>query len=195
VAHYRSAYQVEPSATNLLRLHGLLTRLDPADSIRLLRTHLRKEPKAHAVRRALADAEARSGDFAAARRSYEQLDRDAAPDAEVLNNLAQVMLLQRDPAALAVAERALKLRPSAAHIIGTAGWAAFQAGQVDRAITLLRDARLRDPGHPSTRFYLGSALAKAGRNAEARAELQAALELDAGFAQAAQARDLLAGLP
>ena len=76
---------------------------------------------------------------------------------------------------LLVAERALAQRPQAAHIMGTTGWATFQAGQPDRALQLLRDARLRDPSNGDTRYFLAAVLASKGQKAEAREELAEAL--------------------
>ena len=115
----------------------------------------------------------------------------APADAESLNNLANVLLLQKDPKALRVAEQALALKPAAAHIIGTTGWAAFQAGQGDRALQLLRDARLRDPSNPDTRYFLGAVLAAKGRAGEAREELQGALKSGFPFANGKAAQELL----
>jgi Flp pilus assembly protein TadD len=111
-------------------------------------------------------------------------------DSEALNNLANVLLLARDPGALKVAEAAMQKDPGAAHIIGTVGWAAFKAGQNDRALQLLRDARLRDPSNPETRYFLGAVLASTGRNTEAREELEAALRFGP-FASAKDAEQLL----
>ena len=117
----------------------------------------------------------------------------AAPtDVTALNNLAQVLIQLGDaPGALKVAERAMAQQANLPHVIGTAGWAAFKAGQPERALQLLRDARLRDPGNPETRFYLGTALASAGRRGEAREELEAALRTNGAFASAKAAEELL----
>jgi Flp pilus assembly protein TadD len=102
-----------------------------------------------------------------------------------------VLLLQNDPGALKVAEAALAKSPSAPHVLGTAGWAAHKAGQSDRALQLLRDARLRDPTNLDTRYFLGAVLASSGRQAEARQELQSALQVSTTFAHAKAARELL----
>ena len=95
---------------------------------------------------------------------------------EALNNLASTMIRQGEPAAAAVvAERALTKDPRNASVIDTAGWAYHLAGNLDRALPLLRDARLREPTSPDIRYHLAAALAKAGRKAEAKEELDAAL--------------------
>jgi len=93
-----------------------------------------------------------------------------------------------------VADRALALTPTVPHVLGTAGWAAFSVGQTDRALLLLRDARLRDPNNPDTRYFLGAVLARQGRANEARDELRAALALGRDFIHAADTQRLLATL-
>jgi cellulose synthase operon protein C len=176
VEAYRRALQVEPSSENLLRLHGAVLATDPTGAQQLAEQWLRNRPQDAEVRRVVADGQARAGNLTAARASYEALAKQQPNNAEALNNLANVLILQASPEALAVAERALALKPGAAHLLGTAGWAAFKAGQTDRALQLLRDARLRDPNNAQTRFFLGSVLAAAGRKAEAREELDQAVK-------------------
>ena len=92
------------------------------------------------------------------------------------------------------AERAYALRSTAPHIISTLGWAAHKAGQGDRALQLLRDARLRNPDSNDTRYYLGATLAAMGRGSEAKAELQAALQSGRAFAGQKDAQALLSTL-
>ncbi|WP_326539721.1 XrtA/PEP-CTERM system TPR-repeat protein PrsT [Pseudorhodoferax sp.] len=194
VEAYRRAHQIDNSSASLLRLFGLLTINQPAEAMRLAEAWLKTRPNDFGVRRTLADAQARAANWPAARSSYEALLKGLPDDAEALNNLANVLLITKDKGALQVAERALSLKPTAAHIIGTTGWAAFQAGQNDRALQLLRDARLRDPANAQTRFHLASVLAGTGRKTEARAELEAALRTDPAFASAHEAEQLLRSL-
>jgi predicted Zn-dependent protease len=90
-----------------------------------------------------------------------------------------------------VAERALGREPANPLVIDTLGWISFHAGQDDRALQLLRDARLREPAHGEIRFHLGSVLAKVGRRAEARDELNAALANPQTLQSTRQAEALL----
>ena len=188
---YRRAHQLDGSTDSLLRLYRAIGAGDPGGAMQLAEQWLKAHGGDLAVRRALADGHARAGDLGAARAAYEALLKLAPNDAEALNNLANVLLLAKDPDALKVAERALAIEPGAPHIIGTTGWAAFKAGQPDRALQLLRDARLRDPSNPATRYFLGAALASKGRTTEAREELEAALRAGKPFASAKDARQLL----
>lgn len=194
VEHYRRAHQLDRTTASLVRLHGAIGASDPAAAVRLAEEWLRQRPRDAAVLRAHADALARMGRFADARVAYIALIELVPDDAEALNNLANVLLVLGDASALRVAERALSLGPGVPHIIGTAGWAAFKAGQGDRALQLLRDARLRDPDNPATRYYLAAVLASAARTAEAREELQAALRSPRPFDQSKDAERLLQAL-
>ena len=188
---YRRAHQMQPGTDSLLRMFRVQAETDPDGANRTALQWLASRPGDTVVRRALADNYARTNKLPEARSAYEAVLRSTPNDGEVLNNLAQVMLLQKDPGALRVAESAMAKRPGVPHIIGTAGWAAFQAGQPDRALQLLRDARLRDPDNPETRYYLGTVLADRGRKSEAREELEIAVRSGRGFASAKQAEQLL----
>ncbi len=194
VQAFRRAQELQPSSAGVLRLHRVLSLTDPAAARRLAQQWLGKHTDDVAVRTALADGYARGGDLAQAKTTYEAVLKVQPDNAQALNNYAHVLLGLKDPGALKAAERALALRPETPHVLGTAGWAAFHAGQTDRALQLLRDARLRDPSNDETRFYLARVLASTGREAEARRELEAALQGGRPFASAAAARQLLTEL-
>lgn len=194
VEPYRRAHQLESSSDSLLRLHRALALIDGPGASLLAEQWVTSHPQDLAVRRALADGHARAGNLPAARAAYAALIRVAPDDAEALNNYAHVLLQLRDPAAAGIAQQALAKKPEAAHIIGTAGWVAFKAGQPERALQLLRDARLRDPANPDTRYFLAAVLASTGRATEAREELETALRGGQSFASAKDARQLLATL-
>ena len=162
VEHYRRAHDIERSGASALRLYRATATFNPPGAARFASEWLKSSPGDVQVRRALADSHARQGDFAAARPLYEAIVRIAPADAEAMNNLANVLIELKEPGALPVAEKALALKPNAAHIMGTTGWAAVKAGQTDRGIQLLRDARLRDPGNPDTRYFLAVALPPSG---------------------------------
>ncbi len=191
LAAYRRAHQVEPGTASLMRLHNALARHDPGAATQLVENWVKSHPGDVPARHVLAGSYARAGRFVPARGMYESILTATPNDAEVMNNLANVLLMLKDPGALQLAERALARKPGAAYIIGTTGWAAFQAGQGDRALQLLRDARLRDPGNPDTRYFLAAVLASKGRKAEARDELHGALKPGSTFTYAKPAQALL----
>ncbi len=189
---YRKAQQIEPSTSNVLRVYRVLALKDYASASTMVDQWLKNHPQDAAVRRVQADSLLRSGNTAAARTSYEQLLKSLPNDADALNNYAHALLALKDyPAATKAAAAAMAARPETPRFIGTAGWVAFKSGQIDRALQLLRDARLRDPNNADTRYYLAAALAGAGRQTEARDELKTALQGGTGFASANDAQELL----
>jgi putative PEP-CTERM system TPR-repeat lipoprotein len=192
---YRKAHQAEPSSTSALRLQRALSSRDLPSALQFAELWLKQRPQDVQVRRLHADNLILSGNMPAARNAYDQLLKLTPDNAEALNNYAHVLLALKDTAGASKASAAaLAAKPDAPNIIGTAGWVAFKSGQSDRALQLLRDARLRDPGNADTRYYLAAALASAGRAGEAREELRAALQGDARFASAKEAQTLLDSL-
>lgn len=191
----RKAHELDKSSASLVRLMriqyaqgGLKTAADTADG------WLKKNPNDNAVRAALAELLVRSGDFVGARRQYETALKTAPSDAGALNNLANVLVELKDPAAVDVAERALKADPHNPTLLDTAGWASHRNGRADRALQLLREARLRAPGNPDIRYHLAAVLAQAGRKGEARDELNAALQAGTKFGTVEDAKRLLSTL-
>jgi tetratricopeptide (TPR) repeat protein len=160
-------------------------------AIQLAEQWMKTHPADARTQRALADGYARTGNFAAAKKAYEGLLKITPDDGGALNNLANVLLRLKDPAAIPVAERAVAKFPGNASAIDTLGWALYIGGQTDKALQLLRDARLRDPAHPEIRFHLASVLAQTGRKTEAREELEAALKGGQNFESRVEAAALL----
>lgn len=194
VESFRRAHQAQPSTQTLMQLFDAMVPQDKAGAVSLARQWIQTQPRDQRVRSALAEFHVRGGDYRSARALYEEVLRLAPNDIAALNNLANVQMRLGDKAALATAERALALQPASAIVLDTAGWAAHLAGQHERALQLLRDARLRDPGRPVIRFHLATVLAKAGRHAEARDELHAALKDGRRFDGDDEAQALLRSL-
>lgn len=191
----RKAHELDKSQASLSKLirvtfnqQGAKPALDLGDA------WLKRNPDDLAVRSAMAEVSLRGGDFAAARRQYETILKRRPNHAETLNNLANVLMETKDPGAVAMAERAYKADSQNPLLMDTAGWANHLAGNHDRALQLLREARLRAPDVADIRYHLGAVLAKAGRNAEAREELQAALRANVKFSSVEDARKLLVTL-
>ena len=195
IDNYRRSYQAEPSTETLLRLFAALSSQETGKSaIELGEQWLKSHPQDIAVRKTVGDAYARAGNFPAARSSYENVLRLMPDDPVAMNNLANVLLRMKDPAAIKVAEQALAKSPASPDAIDTLGWILFQNGQIDSALTMLRDARLRVPANAEIRYHLAVVLAKAGRKSEAREELQVALSNQLSTEFHADAQELLKAL-
>lgn len=191
----RKAHDIEKSQASLARLmRAVGGQNGPKAAIELGESWLRKNPSDLAVRNAVAEQHLRLRDFAAARKQYDAILKQRPNHAETLNNLANVLMESKDPGALDMAERAYKVDNRNPKLMDTAGWANHLAGKPERALQLLREARLRAPDVPDVRYHLAVVLAQAGRKGEAREELGAALKGNANFAAADDARKLLATL-
>ncbi|WP_457424577.1 XrtA/PEP-CTERM system TPR-repeat protein PrsT [Roseateles sp. P5_E7] len=191
----RKAHDIDKSATTLTRLmRAQASQGNQKAALESAETWLRKNPTDVIVRTSMAELLVRSGDFAGARKQYEAALKVSPSNTGVLNNLANVLIELKDPGAVDIAERALKNDPRNPVLLDTAGWAYHRAGKADRALQLLRDARLRAPDNSDIRYHLAAVLAQAGRKGEAREELNGALRGNANFATAAEAKQLLSTL-
>jgi len=102
-----------------------------------------------------------------------------------------VLLQTKDPGALKIAEQAMSLQSGNPIVQDTYAWALVAAGQLERALPVLRDARLRAPENAEIRYHLGAVLAKTGKHNEAKQELNAAVQKNPGSPEAKAAQILL----
>jgi cellulose synthase operon protein C len=194
--HYRDAHATLPETRTALKLASALqAEGQSAAAVTLLKGWVGKHKDDVDAQRVLASMHMQRGEWPAAQATYRQLLGSRPQDALLLNDLANALLPTDPAAALKAAEQALAAAPTDARVIDTVGWVLFQNGQTDRALQLLRDARLRQPGNPTIRYHLGAVLARLGRPGEAREELRAALASTPRFEGDAAARELLQSLP
>ncbi|MCY1375749.1 putative PEP-CTERM system TPR-repeat lipoprotein [compost metagenome] len=139
----------------------------------------------------MADLHARAGRYGDAGKNYQALLLQQPQDVSALNNLANIQLKLGDKTALQTAEKAHGLAPANALVIDTLGWAHHHFGQQDRALSLLRDARLREPANPEIRYHLAKVLAQTGRQGEAQEELREAMKTGRPFEGSREAEQLL----
>jgi Flp pilus assembly protein TadD len=123
----------------------------------------------------LADVQLAAGNEAGARASLKQVNSLDPTDVSTLLGLASLLQKAGDPAAQAVADRAVSLAPANAAAKSLLGSILVQQGQLEAGIRHLRDARLRDPNSGLVRYRLAHALAATGRLEEAKSEMTAAL--------------------
>lgn len=191
ISGYKAALRMEASTESAMRLYQALGQSgDTRAAIEFVEAWLKTQPRDGVALRALAEAQTRAGNLAAARAAYEQVLRLEGDDPAVLNNLANVLARQGDRRALEVAEKAHRLAPRDAAIQDTLGWILVQQKQLEAGLRHLREARLRAPENAEIRYHLAAALALAGRRDEARRELEPALRDGIVFEGQPEARKL-----
>jgi Tfp pilus assembly protein PilF len=192
------AIELDPSQVQayvlLARLYTEEHRLDDArlkfDAV------AERQPRSVAARTMAAMILHLQGHVAEAEQRYQQilaLDPNAAVAA---NNQAWLYAERGEQLdlALQMAQTAKARLPNVAQVSATLGWVHYRKNQPDLAIRWLVESTQQDPANPVYRYRLGLAYLGAGNEANARGELAAALKMNAGFPEAAHARELLAGL-
>ena len=176
IGFYRTAFEREPgSPIALLLTQAYVANNQPDKALALLVGWTGKNPKDLVALRALAEVQSLAGKGDAAKQTYAAVVAAAPDDPSALGAYAQLLQRLGDPAALAMAEKAMKLAPSQAAYADAYGWMLVGKGDLEGGIRILREARLREPGNGVYHWHLAIALSKAGRKSEARDELRAAL--------------------
>jgi cellulose synthase operon protein C len=115
-------------------------------------------------------------------------------DPRMLNNLAWVLLQQKRPEALTLAEKANQLAPDNAPFMDTLASALVAAGQPAKALEVQKRAVQRVPDDYGMRLNLAKALLAAGQRDEARTELQRLSKLGSSFQGQPEVAKLLQSL-
>jgi putative PEP-CTERM system TPR-repeat lipoprotein len=102
-------------------------------------------------------------------------------NALALNNLAWLYQRKADGRALGLAERAHALAPQNPEIVDTLAWLVEKSGDDTRAIALLAPFAGDPAASPAMRYHFASALARAGRGADARRILEPLLAAGTPF--------------
>ena len=182
LAHFQTAFAKDPSTQSVMQLSLAFNRTGKhPQATKVLIDWLKAHPNEDEARLTLAKSYVLTGNLAAARNMLETVIKNRGENADIFNNLANILLQQGDKAALSYAERAYRLAPNDAAIADTLGWVLVQQNQVDKALRYLREAKLRDSNNPEIQYHLATALNKLGRSSEARAELDKALASKASF--------------
>jgi len=126
---------------------------------------------------------------------YQTLQSSVPNNPVILNNLAVLYQKEKDPRALAVAEKAYKLDPEKADYADTLGWILVEQGKSARGLELLENAAKLEPKNPEVRVHLAYALAQTGQTKRARQEIARAKEMKLSPEQERQVQQLLQRVP
>lgn len=196
VRYYKDAASIRFDEAAMLRLVEALDRSGQRqEASTTLALFLSQNPLNLAALRLSASWQAAAGDYDAAIDSLEAVRlRTGNRDAGLLADLAFAYAGAGEPARAAhYAEAAYLLAPSNPAVAGVMGWTLAESGDVEGGIELLQKAVALAPRHPMLRWQLAQAYAEAGRNADARAQAQAAIAIP-GFPDRSAAEALIARL-
>ena len=196
VQAYRKALELEASAQTAAKLHAAQVLAGKAaDAAKTAADWLRTHPKDVVLRSYLAGRALAERRLDEAEKLFHKVDELSPDNAQVLNNLAWIAGQRKDPEALALAERALKLAPNNPAILDTLGTLQVEHGQRDEGLENLRKAVGLSPGTGALRLNLAKAYLKADRKDDARKELDNLLgQAPAGSSLHAEATKLKQGL-
>jgi tetratricopeptide (TPR) repeat protein len=85
--------------------------------------------------------------------------------------------------------------PDAPATADTLGWAYYHQGVYNAAIDMLQRAEKAEPTNPNYHYHLGMAYEKSNDYAQAKKQLQNALQISPNYAHAEEIRKLLSSSP
>jgi tetratricopeptide (TPR) repeat protein len=117
-------------------------------------------------------------------------------EAGAYNNLAWVYANQAKnlDEALALAQKALEIRPNNAALLDTLGFVHYQRGEYPKAEPLFKKATELVTNNATMFYHLGTTYHKLGKKDDAATALRRALQIDEKIPQAAEIQTLLAQL-
>lgn len=175
LGYYQAAFDVSANTESLFGLYRVhLATRDIDKALAVLQEWLGNNSGDNFVRRNLALGYLRLGRREEARREFEYLVGNGDRGAVVLTSLANIYVLERDPRAKSLAVDALRQNPGWPAALDTYGWILVSEGNAEQGLNYLREAVSRD-GNPIIRYHLAVALAKLGRTADSRVELNAVI--------------------
>jgi putative PEP-CTERM system TPR-repeat lipoprotein len=161
------------------RAYAMLLRAGRKDDAAALATNwIKQNPKDASIPTMLAEESQHANNIPAATAGYQRVLEIDPDNAVALNNLAWIMIENKDPKAVEYAERAHRLAPFNPSVLDTLGWAVTRSGDPKRGAELLRMAASLAPAQPEIRLHLGKALVETGDKAGAKKALADLSRLD-----------------
>jgi putative PEP-CTERM system TPR-repeat lipoprotein len=189
---YEQAFAMARSPQALIKLADMMKKTGKASEADARLAQWQKEhPAEPMVAMYVGESYLAKKQYKPASEQFEAILKASPDNALVLNNLAWAYQEQKDPRALATAERALKLAPDSAAVMDTLGWMLVQQGNTSRGLPLLQKAVSLQPAATELRYHLAFALNKSGDKKNARQELDKLLSDNKPFPQIDEAKALL----
>lgn len=192
---YQAAIAVEPNFTQpyygLAQLY--LRRKEMDKAVEQYSAMLQKNPDMVGPNMLLGTLYDTQKKFDLSEKHYREVLRIDAGFAPAANNLAFLLADKGEKLdeALNLAQGAKAKLPEDPSVMDTLGWVYYKRGLFDSAISEFGDSLEKLPSNASVHYHIGLAYAKKGDTASAKEHLKKALELDADFDGAAEARRVL----
>jgi Flp pilus assembly protein TadD len=153
-------------------------------------------PQSAKVTGLLGFAQDRAGRHDDAKSSYRKCLELQPRNPAIQNNLAFLLAETGGDLAEAqrLAEQAVKLAPKNPSYVDTLGWIYLKKNMNESALRIFQNLAMEHPTDPTIRYHLGMSLLQTGSRAQAKAELQKALEQQPSRQFEAKIRDAIARL-
>ena len=169
-------------------------KIDPA--IEILSKLVASDPQQTEAQIRLGQLSEMKGNWTAAENYYSKALQLDPGNALAKNNLASVYAEHGGniDLALRLAQEAKEAEPESADVSDTLAWILVKKRNYPTAIQLLRDCVQKEPDNASFNYHLGVAYSYAGEKPEAKRSLLLALKVQPDFANAEDAKKLLASM-
>lgn len=182
ISAFRSATLKPNPAHAPARLHYALSRAKKAaDAAKFTNSWLNAHPKDTLFMLYLADTASAAGDNPQAEKYYQQVLKQQPENAIALNNVAWIMIKQKQPGAVAMAERAVKAAPGRLALVDTLAFALSSDNQHAKALELQKKVVAQAPQAPAFRLTLAKIYLQSGEKRLAQTELKELLKLGKDF--------------
>jgi putative PEP-CTERM system TPR-repeat lipoprotein len=189
---YEKAYGLKPNSRLVVALFNARRLTGDTDgAVALAREWLEDHPRDVGMRLSLASQLQQQGHDPDALEEYLAVLEHYPGHIGALKNVALLYHAEGSDEGIRYAKKAYELAPGRPDILDTYGWLLVKGGDSRRGLVLLQEAVVKAPHLPEVRYHMAVALAEAGRNDEARGELERLLDKQADFPGAGEARELL----
>jgi len=189
----------EDAVLKLAQIQATSGKLD--DAIATCNNGLTKDPKQAAFYAVMGSVYEKKHDLENAKSSYQKALDLKHDDPSLSNNLAYLLLeTNSNPdLALQLAQTARRAMPESSNVADTLGWAFYQKGVYQSAISMFEEAiklaaTHKEPENATYHYHLGLAYAKASQPALAKQNFERVLKIDPNYSDADDVRKQLAQL-
>jgi cellulose synthase operon protein C len=203
IAAYKKALELDKknadASLKLARLQVQTGAFD--DALATCNNGIQSNPKEFGLYMVMGNVYERKNDLSKAQSSYEQALQVKPDDPLASNNLAYILLeTNSNPdLALRLAQTARRGQPEISNIADTLGWAFYQKGIYQSAISMFQEAiklgaKYKEPESATYHYHLGLAYARAAQPTLAKQHLERVLKINPHYSDADDVKKQLAQL-